>query len=65
MPDIPPAPTPRLPDEAEPERTTTREQNGGKTYHITINGLNLPNVTDANGFLQALQGEIGTMEGMA
>lgn len=65
VPEIPPMPAPRLPDEAEPERTHTRQAEGNKTIHITISNLTLPNVTDAPGFVAALQGEIAGAEGMA
>lgn len=67
---IPEAPSFDQPDKARADgRDRTASGQGGQTYTITINGLSLPDVKDAEAFVESLksafQAEIGQMEGMA
>ena len=63
VPDAPSVPPPP----ASPRDLSSRTESGqgGKTITVTIGTLNLPNVQDAPGFVEALQAEIAMIEGMA
>ena len=67
---IPEAPSFDQPDKARADgHDRAASGQGGQTYTITINGLSLPDVKDAEAFVESLksafQAEIGQMEGMA
>lgn len=63
VPDAPSVPPPP----ASPRDLSSRTESGqgGKTITVTIGTLNLPNVQDAPGFVEALQAEIAMIEGTA
>lgn len=64
---IPPAPSFAVADDGRANARREDKVQGGQTYHITINGLSLPGVRDAESFVNdlksAFQAEIGQMEG--